>query len=135
LLDLLIAQCADLETLLSLARRSLAAAEASDFAEVLRVVEERATLGERLETYHRQIAEMRLRLGDAAEPAIQGAVARRAAMLASEVLTTDARSRPLLVAARGRLAGECLRVDRTKRGLSAYLRDGRKSALVCDSLA
>ena len=130
-LDLLIAQCADLEALLALARREAYAAEAKDFDEILRVVEERATLGERLEVYHRQIAEMRLKLGEAAEPALRTSVAKRVTMLATEILAEDAQTRPLLLAARNEVAGKQQRLDRSQRCVNAYLRDSYH-AVACD---
>jgi hypothetical protein len=134
-LNLLIAQCADLEALLELARREEAAAEARNFDEMLRVVEGRATLGERLEVYHRQIAELRQRMGEAAEPALRTPVARQVTALASEILAQDARTRPLLVAARNELAQERLRLDRGRSGVSAYLQDGNKISIACDQRA
>src|SRR2546428_1987470 len=86
LLDLLIGQCADLEALLRLARREEEAVKARNFDELLRVTEERATLGERLEVYHRQIAEMRLRLGEAAAPVLRSEAASRATLLVTGIL-------------------------------------------------
>jgi hypothetical protein len=135
LLDLLIGQCADLEALLALAREEEAAAEARNFDEILRVTQERATIGERLETYHRQIAEMRMRLGEAAEPALRCAQATRAATLVMGILEHDGRSRPLLLAARQEIAGECLRLDQTRRGMSAYLQENSKTPVACDQQA
>jgi hypothetical protein len=131
-LDLLIAQCADLEALLRLARCETQAAEANDFDEIMRVVSDRATLGERLEVYHRQVADLRLRLGEAADPVSQGPMARQVTTLAMEIMAEDARTRPLLLAARGELAGKQQQLDKSQRGVSAYLQDGRRMAVACD---
>ncbi|MFN0084359.1 MAG: hypothetical protein ACKVX9_03120 [Blastocatellia bacterium] len=130
-LDLLIAQCEDLEGLLALARREEKAAEAGHFDDILRVVEERATLGERLEIYHRQIADLRLTLGDAAEHALQSEVAIRTAATITEIQATDARTHPLLVAARNGLACEQQRLDKARQGVTAYLRES-PAAIACD---
>ena len=130
-LDLLIAQCADLEALLGLARREEEAAAAQNFDEILRVVAERATLGERLEVYHRQIAELRQQLGAAAEVVLQSEITRQTVALVAEIQTTDARTRPLLLAARGALVSEQQRLTQAQRGVTAYLRDGH-TAVACD---
>ncbi len=59
LIGLLAGQCADLEVLFDLAQRETAAAGQKDFETVFSIVTERARIGEKLETYQRQIAELR----------------------------------------------------------------------------
>ncbi len=136
LIEILADQCTDLETLLALARSETAAVEQGDFGEVIRVVSERAALGERLESYHRQISELRGRLGDAAAPSSHDAVTARSIELVVEIQAQDARTRPLLLAARGELSGENAKVNRARRGVVAYLRDGRHTAsTACDRVA
>lgn len=135
LLDLLIGQCVDLETLLVLARHEEEAVKSRHFDELLRVTEERATLGERLEVYHRQIAEMRSRLGEAAGPALHSEAASRATLLVTGILEHDARSRPLLLVARQEIADECLRLDQAQRGTRAYLQEDIKTPVACDQRA
>jgi hypothetical protein len=130
-LDLLIAQCADLEVLLALARREEQATAEKNFDEILRVVAERATLGERLEVYQRQFAELRQQLGAAAETVLQSAVTRQTLALVTEIQTTDNRTRPLLLAARSELLSEQQRLAQAQRGVNAYLRDGY-TGLACD---
>ncbi|MBI1766221.1 MAG: hypothetical protein HYR56_32860 [Acidobacteria bacterium] len=139
-LDLLIAQCTDLEALLALARQEEQAATARNFDEVLRVVNERATLGERLEVYHRQIAALRDTLGKAetdlaSTPAPAGltqtALAGQTAALVAAIRATDARTQPLLLAARHDLRAEQCQLDKTQRGVNAYLRNGH-NAVACD---
>ena len=131
-LDLLIAQCADLEALLGLARCEAQAAEAKNFDEILRVTAERATLGERLEVYHRQVADLRLKLVEGADPILQGPMVRQITTLATEIMAEDARTRPLLLAARSELADKQQQLDKSQRGVSAYLQDGRRIAVACD---
>lgn len=135
LLDLLIAQCLDLESLLVLSRSEAVAAESRDFEAIIRISQERATLGERLEIYHRQIAEMRQRLGAAAEPTMQGSMAMRVTELVNGILTQDRDTQPLLMAVREEITQERKSLDQTQRGLSAYLNDGRIPAMACDQLA
>jgi flagellar biosynthesis/type III secretory pathway chaperone len=135
LLGLLIAQCDDLEALLALSRRETAAAEARDFEEIIRLTAARATLGERLEVYHRQIAEMRQQLGAAADSAIQSPVATRIAELVNGVLAQDDKTRPLLMTVRQEAAQERKQLEQTQRSLAAYLSDGRMPAVACDQLA
>lgn len=135
LLGLLIGQCDDLEKLLALSRREAEAAGRRDFEEVLRVVGERATLGERLEVYHRQIAELRLRLGERAELVMQTHTVMRAAELAHRILAQDSLTRPLLVAARDEAAERQRHLAHARRGVSAYLQDGTATSTACDQLA
>lgn len=135
LLDLLIAQCADLEALLALSRRETAAAEARDFAGMIEVVTERATLGERLEIYHRQIAEMRQHLGAAADPALQSKTATRVTELITGILAQDERTRPMLATVHDQIGIERRNLNQIRRGLTAYLRDGRGPAVACDERA
>lgn len=135
LLDLLIAQCADLEALLQLARRETAVADSGDFEELLRVVSARAELGERLEVYHRQIAEMRERLGETADSALHNETASQAASIINEILMQDEQTGPLLVVARHQVAAAARELEQKRRGVSAYLRDGRRESLACDQLA
>ena len=130
LIGILAEQCADLERLLALARREAEAAAANDFAEVFRIVGERASVGERLEVFHRQLAELRARLGDACT-----AEAERASLLASEIQAQDALTRPLLLAAKAEAAASLRRFDEGRRNASAYLRAGTRTPVACDSHA
>jgi hypothetical protein len=134
LLDLLAAQCADLEALLLLARRETRAAEDLNFSEVMRVVEERATLGGRLEVYHRQIAELRTRCGDVSlAPILGGEIARQTLRLAADIQAQDARTRPLLLQAQSETRRELTQLTQNRRGVGAYLRDGATAIPVaCD---
>ncbi|MBL8207846.1 MAG: hypothetical protein JNM09_26670 [Blastocatellia bacterium] len=135
LLDLLIEQCKDLESLLALSRGETAAVEARDFDEIIRITSERATLGERLEVYHRQIAEMRQRLGAAAETAMQSPTVTRIAELVNSVQAQDRQTQPLLLTVRQEVAQEQQHLNQVQRGLTAYLNEGRIPAVACDQLA
>ena len=136
LIGILANQCGDLETLLALARSETRAVEARDFGEVMRVVSERAALGERLESYHRQLAELRQRLGEACDLGLRSAAAARSVALVVEIQAQDARTRPLLLAAQCELLDESLKLDQARRGVGAYLRDARHAAsTACDCVA
>jgi hypothetical protein len=128
LVELLAAQCEDLERLLALARREEEAARAGDFEGLMEVVGGRAEVGARLETYHRRVAELRARLGDAAEAELRGGAARRAAELVAAVRAHDARTRPLLEDARADARQSLARVNTSRAGLGAYLHDSRGAA-------
>ena len=133
LMDLALDQCADLEALLALARREVQAAEQGDFRELLAVVNERATLGERLETYHRQIAELRSSL-TMASPAID-VLAAKSAKLAAEIQLVDALAIAVLQTTRERVGRTITQLEDRRRQSTAYLRDGRSNGLSCDALA
>jgi hypothetical protein len=135
LLDLLLAQCADLEALLVLSRHETTAAATRDFNEIIRITAERATLGERLEVYHRQIADLRERLGTAAETAFQSPTATRIAELVNYVQAQDQHSHSLLLVVRQEIDGEQKQLNQVQRGLTAYLNEGRMPAVACDQLA
>jgi flagellar biosynthesis/type III secretory pathway chaperone len=130
-LDLLIAQCSDLEALLALARREEDAALTQNFDELLHIISARAALGQRLEVYHRQITELRRQLGSAADDDWHSGLAQQTTALIHEIQTADARTRPLLLAARSSLGAEQQRVERGQRGVNAYLREGH-TAIACD---
>ena len=134
-MELLVAQCTDVETLLALARRETVAAESNDFRELIAVVEERATLGERLESYHRQIADLRALMGGTAEPSGQSAVANETIRLAVEIQTLDTKTTALLTAARTHTRLEISQLDQGRRRSVAYLSDARASGFNCDRRA
>jgi Trp operon repressor len=133
LMDLLIDQCSDLEALLALARREVLAAEKSDFRELISVVSERATLGERLEAYHRQIAELRGSM--AQRSSASDAVSTQSIRLAVEIQTLDADTTRLLTTTRNDVGRSITRLDDGRRNFTAYLRDGRANGLSCDTRA
>ncbi|MEW6733443.1 MAG: hypothetical protein AB1489_19100 [Acidobacteriota bacterium] len=130
-MEILVAQCSDLEALLALARNETLAVEKRDFEQLLAVVNQRATLGERLEVYHRQLAELRASLGTTIEPALSSNVAAQTAALVAEIKRQDDTTRPLLLAAHTEGLKETLRLDRTQRNLRAYS-DHQASSIACD---
>lgn len=128
------AQCSDLEALLSLAKREALAAEKSDFRELVAVVQDRATLGERLEIYHRQIAELRASMSGSMETPMDNAVTDATVRLAIEIQALDARTTALLTTTRTETREAISRLDHGRRFV-AYLSDSRGNGFNCDRLA
>lgn len=135
LIDLLVGQCSDLESLLKLARKEATAAENDDFDGLLRIVSERATLGERLESYHRQIADLRKSMGASAERVIESNIAEESVRLALAIQSQDSSNRQLLSAAQAKQQEAIIRLENGRRGSVAYLSEGRLGGLNCDRRA
>jgi len=133
-MDILSAQCADLETLLALARHETKAVERSDFEAVIRIVGERAGLGERLEVYHRQIAEMREQLSESVENPFHGMVAARTAEIVTDIQTQDAHTHKLLMAEHAKASTALARLNQGRRSVNGYLREARAGAVAYDQV-
>ncbi len=133
LMDLLIAQCADLEALLLLARRENAAAKDGNFDDLFLIAQERMTFSERLQSYHVQVSELRARLGDASVS--NSAPAREAIRLAVEIQSHDTQTTSLLLAARTQNNAALTRLNESQRHSSAYLKNpnaiGRNHSQSC----
>ena len=132
LMDLLIAQCSDLEGLLALARRETVAADNEDFGELLAVFDDRARVGDRLESYHRQVAELRDRLGQGIGAYIDPALSSKTAQLVVEIQVQDLKTTALLRATQIRTGLEISQLDHSQRNASAYLHDPPSNGLKCD---
>ena len=126
LINLLTSQCSDLEKLLSLAREETVVAESGNFDELLQIVSERAKLGDKLVVFQQQIADLRIQLGAAAEPALQSPLASKIATLVNQVLTQDSLSRPWLVAARTNAINSLAQIHSATRSTNAYTRETTK---------
>lgn len=135
LMKLLVAQCADLELLLSLARHETAAVQQRDFDELIRITAKRARLGERLERYQQQIIELRAQLGQFAETMLQNPTVIRINELVNRVQSQDEQTRPLLLNARREMEQEQRQLNQMQRGLTAYMGEHRMPAVACDQLA
>jgi hypothetical protein len=135
LLDLLIGQCTDLQSLLVLARRETDAAERDDFDQLLEVAGERASLGERLETYHRQITELRDKLGEKNGLLVDHALVKEGVQLALNIREQDSQTTSLLLAARTRIGEAIARLGQSQRHSLAYLQNESASGLNCDRRA
>lgn len=134
-MDLLIGQCADLEGLLALARRETIAAEQHDFDELVIVAQDRASLGERLESYHRQIAELRAKIGGAAEPVLDNPVVNETVRLAVEIQALDARTKTMLATTRTDTRNAIATLEQGRRNFVAYLQSDARGGYKCDRRA
>jgi hypothetical protein len=131
-MEILADQCGDLEALLVLARLEREAVERQDFTALFEIVSERATLGERLEVYHRQICSLRHAMGDHNLSDYPGNPASRASHLVQQILEQDAFTRPLLIAA-FRDTGERINdVVHKQQRSRAYVREANTKSLAYD---
>lgn len=135
LMNLLVAQCEDLESLLVLSRDETQAVQEHNFDQIIRITAERATVGERLEMYQQQIVDLRTRLGQSEEMMQQNPTVIRINELVSEVQAQDEQTRVLLLHARQQLEQEQRQLNQMQRGLTAYGGDHRMPAVACDQLA
>jgi len=133
LMDLLIGQCSDLEALLGLARREAVATEGQDFSELVAVAHDRATLGERLESYHRQISELRATMGRSIEHLFENPIAQETVRLAVEIQALDHRTKEMLISQRSETSNAIATLEHGRRNFVAYLSgDARASGFRCD---
>jgi len=133
-IEILAAQCGDLEKLLQLARAENAAVAANDFEELLKVVDARAGVGERLESYHRQIADLRLRISERIEPNLSDAIARRVVELSENIISQDAQTRVLLEGAKKELATNLTRLQLTQHRADVYGCERRQISVAYDKI-
>ena len=131
-MDILVAQCSDLEALLLLARQETSAIEQQDFDNLISVVSERSVIGKRLESYHRQLAELRSYFGDLAMAKLfNDDATTRCVTLISQIQTQDNHNQNMLVTDRAALVQESKQVTQAQQHLKAY---GANSAIsiACD---
>jgi hypothetical protein len=121
LIELLIAQCSDLEGLLALARRENAAASSQDFAELFTVFGERAKVGDRLESYHRQVSELRDKLGRGLGGNIDPVLSTKTVQLVVEIQAQDKETTSLLIASQALTSHELARLGYRQRSSLAYM--------------
>jgi hypothetical protein len=135
LIDLLVAQCADLEALLKLARRESVAAAENDFEGMLEVTSERATLGARLESYHRQISDLRAAMGESAEHMLQTNLVKDSIRLALEIQSSDKATSSALTQVRTHTNEQLSCLEQGRRNSTAYLSEARLGGMKCDRRA
>lgn len=125
LIDLLTAQCGDLEKLLALARQETRAAEEKDFEMIMEIVSERELLSRRLETFQQQISELRGKLTEADE-INKTRMSARVVELASQTLAQDVATRKLLTASRLEASNKIMNLSNTRRGANAYIGENKR---------
>ncbi len=126
LIELLAAQCVDLEKLLALAREETAAAQERKFLKIWDIVSERTAIGKRLETFHRQISELRSHLESKGENLTQYDITNRVIELANLTLLQDQQTRLLLTESRTELSASLINLEKSHHGTNAYLRENTK---------
>ena len=126
LIGLLTDQCADLERLLALAREETTAAELGNFGTLLNISSERAEIGKRLETFQRQIAELRGFLGKNEDNPQHEEVTKRAVELAGLTLEQDQKTLLLLSTMREKTGEDLKKLDSGNRNTNIYLREQQK---------
>ena len=126
LIELLSAQCVDLEKLLMLARAETVAAEQSNFEKIMEIVSERAELSRRLETVQQQISHLRENLDARQSVFSTEAVTARVLEIANLTLAQDQKTKLLLTAARDEASDSLQNLERSQRGTNAYLQNGNK---------
>lgn len=126
LIQLLAAQCSDLEKLLELAKAETIAAQEGKFLKIWDIVSERAAIGKRLETFHRQISELRGHLESKGENISQYDITNRVVELANLTLVQDQQTRLLLSATREETINSLKNLDKSYHHTNAYLKEERK---------
>src|ERR1700733_7231569 len=132
LIGLLTAQCADLETLFSLAQKETAAAEERDFESILHIVTERGRIGEKLAVYQQQISELRTMLGSFDPVSTQ--ISKRVANLAELTFVQDTKTKILLINAREETAMELRNLATGKRSVTGYLQETQRGLSYSESM-
>lgn len=127
IIEILAAQCSDLEQLLAIAREETLAAEAQDFEKIFEIVSERAKIGERLEVFQQKISELRGFLGDNNETK-RNQLANRIAEIASMTMEQDEKTRLLLNGLKEQTVDELNNLDAGNRNTNVYLR-GQQTGL------
>lgn len=131
LIGLLAAQCTDLEKLLALAREETLAAQQGKFLKIWDIVSERDAIGKRLETFHRQISELRGHLESKGENVSQYDITNRVIELANMTLAQDQKTRLLLNTSQEQAVEGLSSLEKSNHGTNAYLRETTKG-LACN---
>lgn len=126
LIELLGAQCVELENLLALAREETRAAQEGRFLKIWDIVSERAAIGKKLETYQQQISELRGHLESKGENISKYDITNRVIELANMTLVQDQQTRRLLAQSREEAVDGLNRLGKTHNGTNAYMRENTK---------
>lgn len=122
LIDLLSAQCIDLEKLLNLAREETIAVKHGNFGKLIDIVSERDKIGSRLETFQQQIAELRIGLEKTSYQTLTSKIIETTNM----TLAQDNKTKLLLEGTREETVQELKNLDTFQKGTNAYLKERKK---------
>ncbi len=120
IIGILAAQCKDLEVLLSLARREAAALKDNNFDDLLTVTKERASLTDRLEIYHKQLADLRSRFEVDFHYVNKTTIALQTQELVTKIQSQCSENLQMLLVSRNNLLRDRRQLDQSRRSLSAY---------------
>jgi|GEM_PF-1710427 len=121
LIELLAAQCTDLEELLGLAREETLAAQQGNFLSILDIVSDREKISRRLEVFQQQIAELRVTLGASEENFFRGEAFTHAIEIATLTIEQDRQSKLLLTGLRDESLAELKNLEKSHRSVNKYL--------------
>lgn len=127
IIEILAAQCADLEKLLAIAREQTHAAEAEDFDKMLEIVSERTKIGERLEVFQQKISELRMFLGENADDK-RTRLTNRITEIANLTVVQDRKTKLLLEGVKEKTARELNALENNNKNANIYLR-GQQTGL------
>lgn len=127
IIELLAAQCSDLEKLLAIAREETRAAETEDFERILEIVSERVKIGERLEIFQQRISEFRGFLGENTG-AQRTRLANRITEIAALTIAQDEKTKFLLTGMKEKTAEQLKSLETGNRNSNIYLR-GQQTGL------
>ncbi len=112
--------------------RKLRQRKRETFAKIIDIYEERSELGERLETFQKQITDLRATLGHK----VPANVADRISAVVNQTLAQDNETRKLLTASNEETSHELSKLEKTKHNTMLYSTTKKKGlALELDSLA
>ncbi len=121
LIELLVAQCDDLEKLLALAREETLAAQNGNFLSILDIVSDREKISQRLEVFQEQIGELRQNLSASETGFVRDELFNHTIELATMTLRQDKETKLLLGGMRDEALEELSNLDKSQRGTTKYL--------------
>lgn len=121
LIELLVAQCTDLEQLLALAREETLAAQQGNFLSILDIVSDREKISNRIEVFQQQISELRVTLSSNEENFFRREEFAHAIEIATLTLEQDRQSKLLLTGLRDESLAELKNLEKSHRGVNKYL--------------
>jgi hypothetical protein len=128
IVDLLSAQCEDLESLLALAREEAEAVKKGDFLSLVDIVSDRARIGERLEVFQRQTIDLKQCLAGEVEAR---KLAERIIEVARLTVEQDRSVNEGLAKAQKEASDQINQIGKGKTSITRYMQlDGK--GLVCD---
>lgn len=130
IIEILVAQCKDLERLLVLAKQETIALQRDDFNQLFGIVKERTILSSRLEVYHKQLAELRSVI--APNHSTPDHIVNTTTELVIAIQTQYEQSQPLLLVAKEKLFKEKQQLEQSRRGVDSYLHSYNPTSVAYD---